>query len=529
MSKRFLIPALLCSAPVVLFACGGQTGTASGTGGAKTGGTITASGGTTTGSGGATTASGGTTTAVGGTMTAAGGTTTAAGGTTTAAGGTTTAAGGTTTAAGGARTGGTTTAAGGTTTAAGGTTTAAGGSRTGGTTTASGGTTTAAGGTTTANGGTTAATGGARTGGTTGTGGVTASGGTTSAGGTTSTGALEVWVSPTGNDDTGAGTKDSPLFSICWDDSDNSIKKGACYKLCPVGAGCNAAGGTIWVMDGTYKYTATQKLGTSKLGTAAAPFNVFAVSGAKPVFDFSAMPVDDKSRGIQISGDYWHLKGLTVTKAGDTGIFVMGNNNTVEQCVSHHNADAGIVVGVNSDRSGSGKDNLFLNCDSYSNNDAATNGENADGFGAKKSSGGTGNIFRGCRAWDNADDGFDFYGWDSPITVDNCWAISQAKDTAGSSSDGNGFKLGGNDVSAAHILKNLYATDNNYGSSNCGFTNNSNPASLTCTGTCAAWSNGTNVKGVSGVGTTAPGSATAAKMIAAQRNADGSLPDISTL
>jgi hypothetical protein len=517
MSRRSLIPALLCAAPILLLACGSQTTSSGGTGGASNGGTTTASGGTTgsggvtTGSGGTTTASGGTTTASGGTTTASGGTTTASGGSrtggTTASGGTTTAAGGTTTASGGSRTGGTTTASGGTTTAAGGTTTASGGARTGGST--------GAGGATTGTGGTTTASGGARTGGTTG------AGGTTTAGN-------EVWVSPTGNDDTGTGTKDSPLFSVCWDDSDNSIKKGGCYKLCPVGVGCSATGGTIWVMDGTYKYTATQKFGSSKLGTASGPLKVFAVSGAKPVFDFSALPVDDKSRGIQISGDYWHIKGITVTNAGDTGIFVMGNNNTIEQCIAHHNKDAGMVVGVNSDRSGSGSNNLFLNCDSYQNNDTQTNGENADGFGAKENSA-PGNVFRGCRAWDNADDGWDFYGWGSPITVENCWAISQAKTTKGSASDGNGFKLGGDDVSAAHVLKNLYATDNNYGTSACGFTNNNNPASMTCTGTCAAWGNGTATKNIGGVGTSAPGSATAAKMIAAQRNADGSLPDINSL
>jgi len=353
-------------------------------------------------------------------------------------------------------------------------------------------------------------------------------GGTTSNGGAV-TGAVEVWISPTGDDDTGTGTKDSPLFSLCWDDSDNSIKKGACYKLCPATTGCNPAGGTIWVMDGTYKYAVTQKIGSKKPGTANGIFNVFAVAGAKPVLDFSALAVNKDSRGIQIAGDYWHFKGLTVTKAGDTGIFVMGNNNTVEQCIVHHNQDAGLVIGVNSDRAGSGKNNLILNCDSYQNNDEATKGENADGFGAKESSGGTGNTFRGCRSWDNADDGFDFYGWDSPITVDNCWAISQSKSNAGSNSDGNGFKLGGNSVSAAHILKDLYATDNKYASSNCGFTNNSNPASMTCTGKCAAWGNGTEVKNIGGVTTSAPGSATAAKMIAAPRTADGALPAIDSL
>ena len=517
MSRGFLMTALPCAVFILIPACGSQTGSSGGTGGVKTGGT--------------TTASGGTATATGGIAGSSGGATTASGGTTTASGGTTTASGGSTTASGGARTGGTT-GSGGTASALGGATTAIGGTSTpsGGKTTATGGTTTGSGGATTATGGTTAATGGARMGGATGTGGVTGTGGTTGAGGSTG-GGLEVWVSPTGNDDTGTGTKDSPLFSICWDDSDNSIKKGGCYKLCPAGVGCNAAGGTIWVVDGTYKYTVTQKLGSSKLGTASGPLNVFAVAGAKPVLDFSALSVNDKSRGIQISGDYWHIKGLTVTKAGDTGIFVMGNNNTIEQCVAHHNQDAGIVIGVNSDVSGSGKNNLILNCDSYQNNDTATNGANADGFGAKENSGGTGNIFRGCRAWDNADDGFDFYGWAAPITVDNCWAISHSKTTGGSKSNGNGFKLGGNDVSAAHILKDLYATDNKYSAvpGNCGFTNNSNPASMTCTGTCESWGNSTDVQKISGVGTTAPGSATAAKMIAAPRNADGSLPAITSL
>jgi pectate disaccharide-lyase len=509
MSRRSLIPALLCAVPLLLPACD-SGGSSSGNGGSQAGGTA-ASGGTTPASGGS--GAGGTTTAAGGTTTLSGGTT-AAGGAVTGTGGATPGTGGKTSGTGGSSSG-----TGGRTSGTGGSTSGTGGSATAGTTSGTGGA---------RNGGATSAAGATGNGGATAAGGRTGAGGATGAGG--STGATnEVWVSPTGNDDTGTGTKDAPLFSICWDDSDNSIKKGACYKLCPVGTGCTTAGGTIWVMDGTYKYKATQKMGSSKNGTASAPFNVFAVAGAKPVLDFSALTVEDTSRGIQVSANYWHIKGLTVTKAGDTGIFVMGSNNTIEQCIAHHNQDAGIVVGVNSDVSGSGKNNLFLNCDSYQNNDEATKGENADGFGAKKSSGGTGNIFRGCRAWDNADDGFDFYAWDSPITVENCWAMSQAKTTSGSNSDGNGFKLGGNDVSAAHILKDLYATDNNYASSNCGFTNNNNPAAMTCTGKCASWGNGTAAKGVSGVGTTAPGSATAAKMIAAPRNADGSLPDISSL
>jgi hypothetical protein len=116
-------------------------------------------------------------------------------------------------------------------------------------------------------------------------------------------------------------------------------------------------------MDGTYKYKVTQKFGSKKPGTANGILKVFAEPGAKPVLDFSALPVDDTSRGLQVGSDYWHFKGLTVTNAGDTGIFVMGSHITVEQCVAHHNKDAGIVIGVNSDVTGSGSNNLILNCD----------------------------------------------------------------------------------------------------------------------------------------------------------------------
>jgi hypothetical protein len=61
-----------------------------------------------------------------------------------------------------------------------------------------------------------------------------------------------------------------------------------------------------------------------------------------------------------------------------------------------------------------------------------------------------------------------------------------------------------------------------------GFTYNSNPASMTCTGNCAAWGNGTATKKIGGVGTSTPGGATADKMINAKRNADGLLPDITS-
>lgn len=420
------------------------------------------------------------------------------------------ASGGTATTPDQAGLGGSVATGGATTSPQGGTTSSAGSAAAGG----AAGTTTA-----TANGGATAGRGGTSGDGAGAGGAAGTAGGKAGAGGTSATIRTEFWISPTGKDNA-SGTKEAPLFSLC-----DSVKKtGACYRVC---GGGTCWGSTIWVTDGTYKYTVTQKMTSTLLATASGIVKVFAEAGAKPVFDFSGVPVNDDNRGLQVGGNYWHIKGITVTNAGDTGIFVMGSNNIIEQCVAHHNKDAGIIIGINSDTPESGKDNLILNCDSYQNNDTDTNGENADGFGMKENSG-TGNVFRGCRAWDNADDGWDLYGWASPVTIDNCWAISQGKTTTGSASDGNGFKLGGKSVSAKHILSQLYATDNRYGTSGRGFTNNSNPASMSCTN-CASWGNKAGDEGVSGVSTSAPSGATAEKMIAAKRNADGSLPDINSL
>jgi hypothetical protein len=280
-------------------------------------------------------------------------------------------------------------------------------------------------------------------------------------------------------------------------------------------------------MDGVYNYTATQKFDSAKSGNADQTINVFAEEGAKPVFDFSAQSVSTSSRGIQLGGDYWHIKGITVTNAGDTGIFIMGSHNIIERCVTHHNRDAGLVIGENSSSDVSATGNLILNCDSYQNYDSATNGENADGFGLKESTG-EGNVFRGCRAWDNSDDGWDLYGWGSPVTIENCWAIKQASSLYGSDSDGNGFKLGGDGVRAAHKLSNCYAVEiGAHGSAGRGFTNNNNPASMSCTGTCGSWSNKNSDEGVSGLSRNS--GPTADQMINAVRSPSGDLPSIDSL
>lgn len=539
-------------------ASGGTTmllgGTASLSGGANSaGGTIASSGGMA--AGGTTTLSGGTTLVSGGATTPSGGTAVASGGTTIPSGGTTS-AGGTTRASGGMQSssGGTIAATGGTTTPTGGSTSATGGStaRTGGTTGATGGSTSTAGGTTTA-GGSTAAGGTTRTGGTTATGG-------SSAGGATSSGGCDVWVASDGND-TNPGTQASPVATLAHG-----------YDLvCPPGT--NVANGTVCagslstmcVKAGTYQLAARFQTKKTRMGTASRIITIQADPAAtsKPVLDFSTQPqvkacdpggtmskstivnadgslgADQTNHGgVDLSADYYVFKGFEVKNANGWGISVQGQHIVVQDCDVHHNGDCGISIRAGSGYANSGMNNTILNCDAHQNADTPCNGANADGFCAKENSAtaGSGNVFDGCRSWDNADDGFDLYGWTSPVTVKNSWAFNMGATTAGSGSNGNGFKMGGSKVSAAHVMSNDFGFDNNQNKggshiSDWAFTNNSNPAAMSCD-KCGAWnntnSNGGDFQGIT-VQNRVTASATSAKAAAAKRNADSSLPDITTL
>ena len=554
-------------------ASGGTTtsagGTASPSGGASsTGGTTASAGGTARPSGGAnstggTTASaGGTTASPGGTTAPSGGATTASGGTTTPSGGTTS-AGGTTKASGGtsSSTGGATGASGGTTSSTGGSTSAAGGTTnaTGGSTSATGGSTARTGGTTSATGGTTNVGGSTATGGTTKTGGTTAAGGAP-AGGATGSGGCDVWVASDGND-SNPGTQASPVATLAH----------GYDLLCPPGTGvangaaCTGNLSTMCVKAGTYQLATRFQTKKTRMGTASRIITIQADPAAtgKPVLDFSTQPqvkacdpggtmskstlldsagtlaADQTNHGgVDLSADYYVFKGFEVKNANGWGISVQGQHIVVQDCDVHNNGDCGISIRAGSGYTNSGMNNTILNCDSHQNADAPCNGANADGFCAKENSAttGSGNVFDGCRSWDNADDGFDLYGWTSPVTVKNSWAFNMGATTAGSGSNGNGFKMGGDKVSAAHVMSNDFAFDNNQNKggshiSDWAFTNNSNPAAMSCD-KCGAWNN-TNANGGDFQSITVQNrvtaAATSAKAAAVKRNADGSLPDITTL
>jgi hypothetical protein len=284
-----------------------------------------------------------------------------------------------------------------------------------------------------------------------------------------------VWVATDGND-ANPGTEAQPVATIC----DTVAKAGACYKICPSSYSCPATGATIWVKAGNYRITRKIDIGATRPGVAGGIMKLYAVAGARPVLDAT-----DAEGGIalHIKGSYWHVRGLEIKNAPVNCVKIEGGNVTVENMVVHSCGNTGITISryAGEDMSANpGSNNTVLNCDSYDNVGPNGEGEDADGFGAKEASG-TNNVFRGCRAWNNADDGFDFYGWANPITVEDSWALESGQMGA-SGGDGNGFKLGtGN---GNHVLRNTIAAYN----TKRGYTSNGASGQSMCTN-CRGCSN----------------------------------------
>ena len=322
-----------------------------------------------------------------------------------------------------------------------------------------------------------------------------------------------IWLAPDGAD-ANAGTEAQPLKTLA-----------AAVKLAKPGA-------TIWVKAGSYPTAQTVAL--SAVGSEAEPIRIFAAPGERPVFDFAAQPRDQSSaRGLQISGSYWHLRGLDVINAGDNCIHISGSHNTIERVVTHGCSDSGVQITANSSEAGDATraaHNRVLNCDSYDNYDAANQGENADGFAAKLYIG-PGNVFRGCRAWNNADDGWDLFASDDVVVIEDCWAMANGKIGASQNNtngDGNGFKLGGaaragdtNMGGAVHQVRGCASIENRA----CGFTRNNNTV-LPELSMCGGRGDGKGLLcSLTNSGTLSV-QMTAAEAIAAKRDADGKLPGV---
>ncbi|MEJ2194590.1 MAG: right-handed parallel beta-helix repeat-containing protein [Ignavibacteriaceae bacterium] len=270
----------------------------------------------------------------------------------------------------------------------------------------------------------------------------------------------QIYISPDG-DDANPGTIDLP------------------FKTLTQAVSVSGPDTLIYMRGGIYYDSTTIVL--NKSGQPDHYIKLWAYPGEHPIIDFSGQPVSTSSRGIRITHNYWHIKGIEIRNAKDNGIHISSWYNIVEACVIHNCNDTGIQI------SNGGSYNLILNCDSYLNNDPLNNGENADGFAAKLGIG-PGNIFRGCRAWNNSDDGYDMYEAADTVFVDNCWAFRNGYNLWGFPSfagDGNGFKLGGNFFADPHKIIRSVAFDNVHK----GFDQNNNTAGITLYNN-TAWGNG---------------------------------------
>ncbi len=281
-----------------------------------------------------------------------------------------------------------------------------------------------------------------------------------------------VYVNPSTGSDSNPGTLSAPFQTIA------------------KGIASIPGGGIVYLRGGTYSITGATRLTLNGIGTPASMYRLWAYPGEVPVIDFSAQNNFGNiyRGGIEVSGQYWHLKGIKEqNNLTREGCIVTGSHNIVENCSFRRNGlndeGDGLMLYGRSDAPANAHDNLILNCDSYDNFSGTGNGGNSDGFGIVYNIG-PGNVFRGCRAWNNSDDGFDCWGSISSVLFDSCYSFGNGL----ADGNGQGFKMGGSSTgtqSAAHIWRNCVSANNKTH----GFDQNGNLAGQTLYN-CTAYHNG---------------------------------------
>ncbi|MEV4138996.1 family 16 glycoside hydrolase [Dactylosporangium sp. NPDC049742] len=242
------------------------------------------------------------------------------------------------------------------------------------------------------------------------------------------------------------------------------------------------AGGTITMRGGTYSLSSTVTIAVGNNGTSGAPKRITAYPGETPVLNFAAQSEDPANRGLAVNGNYWHITGIVVERAGDNGIFVGGSNNTIERVVTRFNRDSGLQISraaSDTPQSQWPANNLILSSESHDNADS--DGEDADGFAAKLTSG-PGNVFRYTVSHNNIDDGWDLYtktdtGPIGAVTIQDSLSYNNgtlSNGTVNTNGDRNGYKLGGEGIGVNHVVQRSIAYRNGHH----GFTYNNNPGSM---------------------------------------------------
>ncbi|WP_043681087.1 right-handed parallel beta-helix repeat-containing protein [Streptomyces xylophagus] len=235
------------------------------------------------------------------------------------------------------------------------------------------------------------------------------------------------------------------------------------------------AGTVIQVRGGTYYPTATLQSTTN--GTSSSPVTLTAYGSETVKIDGSSLP--SGSWIFKLTADYWNVSNLTFQNSPDSAVVCQSCTGTNWSNVKTINGgDSGFTL------TGDGTvNNTVKNLDSYGNYDAATHGQNADGVAIKFGSG-TGNLVTGARLYNNSDDGIDLWSFSSPVTIEHSWSFGNGVNRWGDSAfegNGNGYKLGGNGVTVAHVVNNSAA----WGNAGNGFTENSNTGAIVINRTTA--------------------------------------------
>lgn len=183
--------------------------------------------------------------------------------------------------------------------------------------------------------------------------------------------------------------------------------------------------------------------------------------------------------------NYWKYSGIEVAGAS---FIVNGSHNTFEKMVTHGAPDTGFQI-TSPEKIGRAlwaSHNTVIDSESFNNMDQSQ--INADGFAAKMRIG-DGNTFIRCISHHNIDDGWDLFnkvedGANGVVTIIDSIAFMNGRTLEVANKGGtigNGFKLGGEGLPVAHVIKNSLAFHNNMD----GFTDNFNPGSVTVTNNTA--------------------------------------------
>lgn len=236
-------------------------------------------------------------------------------------------------------------------------------------------------------------------------------------------------------------------------------------------------GQQIVLSEGTYALENALRIERGNSGTEEDPITLMSEPGARATLDLE----NSEGGGIILRGDWWHIYNLEITGGGgyQKPMHVQGHHNVIERVESHHNQDTGIQISGHDTEPPSMWPSYNTVVSSVAHNNADPQSNDADGFAAKLTAG-EGNVFRWTISYHNVDDGYDLYaksteGPIGTVLIEDSVAFNngrlEADTEAERTSDGQGFKMGGESMPGDHLVRNSVA----YGNLGNGVASNSGP------------------------------------------------------